>query len=103
MKISRTGSTKDHGTRHVALPNPKFGWSKSDLCLTIRHSRAKDFGDGSSHHSYFLTIPAMELNELLAALAKAALSDPSVLEAELGPSLKSLTQLQAVTAGLKVK
>lgn len=99
MKISRTGSAANHGTNHVNLNNPKFDWSNVNKSLVIKQSRAKDFTT-TSHHSYVLTIPANELNELLTALAKAAIANPAVLEAELAPSIKALAQLHAVSVGL---
>lgn len=99
MKISRTGSDANHGTKSVNLPNPKFGWLKSVASLSIQHLRAKDFSS-RSHHTYAMLVPIEEVNELLAALAKAALADPAAFEADLGPSMKSLAQLHAVAAGL---
>ena len=99
MKISRTGSAANHGIKTVTLASPKFAWSTIDSSLSIRNGRAKDFST-SSHHSYALSVSMQELNEFLAALAKAALANPEVIEAGLAPSLKHLAQIHGVVAGI---
>ena len=99
MKISRTGSAANHGTKTVNLASPKFAWSTADSSLNIRSGRAKDFST-SSHHSYAISVSMQELNELLAALAKAALANPQLLEAGLASSLKHLAQIHGVVAGI---
>ncbi len=99
MKISRTGSAADHGTREIAFPAPVIKWSNPKAALVIRQGRVKDFAT-SAHHSYTVEVNLDEVNAMLGALAKAALAEPTAAERNLAPSLKSLVQLQLIVAGL---
>jgi hypothetical protein len=100
MKISRKGSTADHGLSSVELTTPSFAWTKSDACLTIKQSHIKDFST-KAHHSYTIRITISELNEIFKSLSNAALADPVLFEKHLEPSLKALLQLQSVAAGAR--
>jgi hypothetical protein len=100
MKISRRGSTADHGLSSVELPSPAFAWVKSDSCLTVKQSYVKDFST-KAHHSYTIRLTVPELNEILKSLAAAALADPASFERSFEPSLKALFQLQSVAAGIR--
>ena len=99
MKITRSGSAANHGTRAVNFPSPAIEWSPGTACLVVRQGGVRDFTSGS-RHSYNLAITRVEIGAMLEALAKAALADPKTMEELLSTSLKSLTQLQFIGAGL---
>ena len=82
MKISRTGATADHGARSVNLPFPKVAWNNPDRTLRVHHAAAKDFTT-SVNHRYEIEISESEFSTVLAAYAKAAMSDPASFEAAL--------------------
>lgn len=100
MKITRRGSTADHGESSIELAEPTFAWSKSNSCLTIKQSRVKDFST-KSQHSYTVRMTVPELNTLIRTLSDAAINDPITFEEALEPSLKALVRIQAVVAGVK--
>ena len=100
MRISRTGSASDHGTRSINFPSPTIEWSPSKTCLFIRQGAVKDF-TSPGRHSYNIAISPSEVNAILNALAAAALLEPATIELQLAASLKALLQLQAVVAGVR--
>lgn len=101
MKITRRGSTADHGESSIEFRGPTFTWRKSDSCLTIKQSYVKDFST-KSRHSYSVDVTASELNTLILALSDAAINDPDSFEKALEPSLKALVRIQAVIAGIRI-
>lgn len=100
MRVSRRGTAADHGESSIELKTPSFAWRKADSSLTIKQSKVKDFST-KSHHGYTISLSLPELASLIQALSEAALAEPSSFERGLEPSLKALTQIQAVVAGLK--
>ena len=102
MKINRSGARSNHGQSTIQFPSPRFSWVKSDTTLTIRQSDVKDFST-TAHHSYSVKLNATEVNDLIAALAKAATEDAPQMEKILEPSLKYFLQLQNIAAGVYQK
>lgn len=100
MKISRRGSSADHGTSAIELNAPTINWTASDKCLNIKQAHIRDFNT-KSHHGYTIKISLTEVAAIISALAQAAQKDPVIFEKELESSLKGLCQLQAIVAGLK--
>lgn len=99
MIISRRGARADHGESSIELDEPVFSWDKAGSCVTLKRRYVKDFST-SSRHSYTVKLSLVEINDMLQALADAAISDPCQFEKALEPSLKSLLRLQAVAAGI---
>ena len=100
MKISRRGTSADHGESSIELKTPSFAWRKSDSSITIKQSNVRDFST-KSHHSYTVSISLPELNNLSQLLSDAACADPGSFEKNLEHSLKALVRIQAVAAGVK--
>lgn len=100
MKIARRGAFADHGESSIELKAPSFVWRKLDSNMTIKHSGVKDFST-KSRHSYTISLSLPEMADLIQSLSDAALADPALFEEHLEPSLKAITRLQAVVAGLK--
>ena len=100
MKISRRGTSADHGQSEVKFVSPKISWLKSDSCIAIEQSNIKDFST-KAHHSYKVRITVAELNAILKSLAAAAIAEPSMFEKNFEPSLKAIMQLQSVVAGVR--
>lgn len=100
MKISRRGTSADHGESSIELKTPSFAWRKSDSSITIKQSNVKDFST-KSHHGYTISLGLPELVSLIQSLAEAAPVEPATFEKGLEPSLKALLRIQAVVAGLK--
>jgi hypothetical protein len=100
MKISRRGTSADHGESSIELKAPSFAWRKSDSSITIKQSNVKDFST-KSHHGYTISVGLPELVSLIQSLAEAAHAEPATFEKGLEPSLKALLRIQAVVAGLK--
>jgi hypothetical protein len=100
MKISRRGTAADHGESGIELKTPSFAWRKSDSHITIKQSNVKDFST-KSHHGYTISLGLPELVNLIQCVSDAAFADPAAFEKNLEPSLKALTRLQAVAAGLR--
>ena len=100
MKISRRGTSADHGESSIELKTPSFAWRKSDSSITIKQSNVKDFST-KSHHGYTISLSLPEVICLLQSLAEAAQAEPISFEKGLEPSLKALLRIQAVAAGIK--
>ncbi len=100
MKISRRGTAADHGESSIELKTPSFAWRKSDSSITIKQSSVKDFST-KSHHGYTISLSLPELVNLIQSVSEAAFADPALFEKNLEPSLKALTRIHAVVAGVK--
>jgi hypothetical protein len=100
MKISRRGTAADHGESSIELKTPTFSWRKYDSSFTIKQSNVRDFST-KSHHGYTISLSLPELTSFLQAVSDAACADPTLFEKNLESSLKALTRIQAVVAGLK--
>lgn len=100
MKISRRGSSADHGTFAIELNAPTINWTTNDNCLTIKQTHIRDFNT-KSHHGYTIKISTTEIKTIISTLAQAAQKDPSTFENYFESALKDLCQLQAIAAGLK--
>lgn len=99
MKISRIGTSANHGESSIELNSPKFSWNSVDSCITIKQSRVRDFST-TSRHNYTVRLSLTEIQGLLQALSEAAISDPNTFEQGLESSIKPLIRIQAVVAGL---
>lgn len=100
MKISRSGTSADHGVSSIELNTPAFTWRKSDSRLAIKQLNVKDFSTGS-HHDYTIFLSLPELVSLFQCLSEAIQTEPVVFEKGLESSLKALIRIQAAVAGLK--
>ena len=99
MKISRYGSTAFHSVSTIELDSPNFSWDSKTMCITVKQSKIKDFSS-KSNHDYTISLSLNDVQKLLAALSEGASSEPAIFEKNLESSLKSLTRLQAIIAGI---
>lgn len=99
MQIIRSGSSANHGRSSISFKSPNFGWNESDSTITIKQRRVRDFST-TANHDYVVSLPPEELTQILAAVAGAALSNPSLFEERMGSALKSVAQLHAVLSGV---
>ena len=101
MKISRRGTSANHGESSIELGDPMFAWSSSDSCLDILQAGIRDFST-RSRHSYTISLTVTEINAILKTLSDAAVKDPDKFEKNLGISLKAILRIQAVLSGVKI-
>lgn len=99
MQIIRSGSSANHGRSSVSFKSPSFGWSENDSTITIKQRKVRDFST-TANHDYVTSLSPEELAQILAVVAGAALSNPSLFEERMGNALKSVAQLHAVLAGV---
>lgn len=99
MQISRHGTWSYHGKSIIELNSPDFSWDSKTSCVIIRQSRIRDFS-GSSHHDYTISLSLDDVQRLLLTLSEGASSEPVAFEKALESSLKHLTRLQAIAAGI---
>jgi hypothetical protein len=99
MKISRYGSSADHGVSTIALKDPTCGWSENLNVVTLKKSRVADFNT-ESRHNYTVTLSLQEIGNILEVVAEEALKNPDLFEKSLQQALKPLLKLQYVLAGM---
>ena len=102
MKITRRGTSSDHGPSDIELGDVAVKWQSSPAFVHLRATGVRDF-NREAHHDYDIRMSVEELRALLGALGRAALEVPEELHAVLEPSVVDLTRLVAVGAGLARK
>jgi hypothetical protein len=99
MKISRRGSVANQGFKEINFSDPTYQWDTQKKLLLIHQKSVKDFNSETSH-DYTVSIDATEIAKILEKLADGAMKNPADLPKEIASSLRALTQLAAVAAGL---
>lgn len=64
MKITRWGSSANHGANSIEIHNPKISWNETEKTVEIRQWGVKDFTSGSTH-DYVFHISLNEVKELV--------------------------------------
>jgi hypothetical protein len=101
MLISRSASFRIGRVTQIRFTPAWYDWCDQERLLTIYGQNVVDFSS-SCRHSYKVRVSVDELREILRVLAGAALAEPEKFEKEFGDSLRSLVQLQAIAAGVKI-
>ena len=99
MQIIRSGSSANYGRSSISFKSPSFAWSETDSTVVIKQRRVRDFST-TANHDYVASLALEELAQILAVVAGAALSNPSLFDERMGSALKSVAQLHAVLAGV---
>jgi hypothetical protein len=99
MKITRRGSSADHGESSIELNAPTITWSSASTCIWIKQNRVRDFST-DSRHNYTLRLSLYDIGSLIQAISDAAIANPELFEKELEKSIKPVVRLQSVLAGL---
>lgn len=96
LKISRTGSARRCGTTSIQITPGYFHCNQSGINFGDLY--VDDF-NGQSRHDYTIAIPHEVFLAFIKSVSEAALKNPNAFEKILEPSLKNLSQLQAVASG----
>lgn len=64
MKISRTGSERNHGPSQLALPTPTIEWSNFSGTVEYSFSNVKDFNT-PAHHNWCLRFEPEDVARLM--------------------------------------
>jgi len=99
MKISRRGSSADHGSRSINLGKPTIKWNKKLEVVQIRQSRVGDFATDSAH-DYTIDIALSEIRRIIEVIGDEPVNEnPDTISEELSPCLRELIRLQKACVG----
>ena len=103
MKISRVGSSANHGRSFISIKEPKISWNKSEDLIQIRASCISDFST-DSRHDYTLDIGLDEIASILKLLGDRLPNEvPEVLASNFSPVLREIIRLEKVCIGSVAK
>ncbi len=99
MKISRKGSSADHGTKYIELNDARITWNNEHHILQFRKQRIKDFVSDATH-DYTVDISLSEIRTMLKVIGDKPVSEvPDILSNELSPCLREIIRIQQACVG----
>ncbi|OGR29422.1 MAG: hypothetical protein A2X83_06275 [Desulfuromonadales bacterium GWD2_54_10] len=100
MKISRYGSSANHGTNSIELKKVNISWNSKENCIAIKSNNIRDFNT-ESKHNYEVSIPLNDLAEIFKALGNEGVSlSAMMIGTSLENSLKALNRITAAASGI---
>jgi hypothetical protein len=95
MRISRYGSSANHGTSEIELPRLSVSYNVSEPGLSLRHSYVSDFATNATHN-YTLEVTLEEFGRMLGEVGGALKGESrGVIVTALQPYLRELVDLSA--------
>ena len=99
MKITRRGSSADHGPRSINLGNPTIKWNRKHGVVQILKSRIRDFATDSTHN-YTIEISLSEIRKIIEVIGAEPVDEiPDTISEELSPCLREIIRLQKACIG----
>lgn len=103
MKISRYGSTANHGTSTIDLKKIRVAWDEDKNSVIIRSNSVRDFNT-DSNHNYRIDISLDELAGIISMLGSEGVdSCPDEIEHEFEKHIKSLNRIVYAASGILTK
>jgi len=100
MKISRRGSSANHGTNSVELRKISVSWDANEDAIVIKSNNIRDFNTDSSHN-YDITIPLCDIAKIISVIGHKGVSlSATGIESGLEDEIKALHRLIAAASGL---
>lgn len=100
MKISRRGSSANHGSRSIALSDPVIRWNKKLGVVQFRQSRIGDFATDATH-DYTIDIALSEIREMIKVIGGQPVNEfPDTISDEFSSCLRELIRIQKACIGV---
>lgn len=101
MKISRQGSSRNDGTRTIALEPLKVGWDKDTESVSLSCTGVRDFNT-EANHDYVLQLSLTELGTILEHLTeKLPPEGTQSVQSGLASKLRAIIRLGLICVGGK--
>lgn len=99
MKISRRGSSADHGSRSIRINKPTIKWNKKLGVVQFRQSRIGDFATDSTH-DYTIEISLSEISKIIEIVGGELVNEvPDTISEEFSPCLRELIRIKKACIG----
>jgi len=99
MKISRVGSSANHGRSQINLKDPRISWNKTENAIELRSTYVGDFST-DSRHDYTVQIDLELIANMVRLLGDKLPNEiPEMLSTKLSPVLREIIRLQKTCIG----
>lgn len=99
MKITRRGSSADHGSSSVELKEPKISWDSENTCIKCCQNSIGDFSTYAKH-DYTVSISLSEIKSILSVIGEKPVNDlPEIISSAFTPILRPLLRILSICVG----